>query len=678
MIHLFPEETQAELASISDEFARRFSARFNSSEGPGQFTIYDAYPYLFRSAFPQVEREALKRLALAGRFFASGSILFDKAMDGNPHRPGANILRGQLAMAEGFGTLVEIFPGDSAFWPRFRDLFHEFTSACEDELGFSERRTPWSAFTLDRALQIAVGKTALAQATVHGLDCLSGMEERRVERLLDSVRNYYIGRQIWDDVCDWKEDLRAGTPSLLLARLLPEGPSAPPAAEDLPSLARRIYYEGHLQEVLAIAVEHLDQALASCEPWPDLPWRQVILKVRQDCTTLDADVSRIAHDNLARLDHRPPMPALPSAGTSPWSSLALDSLNQILREWRQGFGELRHLMHLGTREGFSSDREYHHGDVFQRALVADALCDARDHLPEVPPGTLDQVLLEETDYLLSAREKDPPGGWKYFPSLPELAPDADDLAQVMQALLRSGRQKDVRRHAESSLSTLLEDRALPDGSFETWVVPSPPKTPIQQRQAYFNESRWGVGPDTEVVANLLLAIRLYDPDRFQERIRRGIGFLMGKQEPDGSWRSRWYAGPFYGTYLVLRLMTLASPAAPEVEQAKQFIRMSQRGDGGWGNLSASTPLSTALALLCLASGPIPAEDFRRAEAALVYLRNVRQGDGTWPASPFILPRMGEHFASQTLTHAYLLKAGAAWSLASSSHLELAAPVRIHG
>ena len=156
------------------------------------------------------------------------------------------------------------------------------------------------------------------------------------------------------------------------------------------------------------------------------------------------------------------------------------------------------------------------------------------------------------------------------------------------------------RDEPGPLNVLLRDNAYPDGSIETWIVPRSGRTSVQERQAFFNETRWGVGPDSEVMANLLYGLHLYDSSRFQGTIRSGITFLLDRQDASGSWASRWYIGPYYGTYVVLRLLEATGDTVTEARRALAFLLESQRADGGWGLSGAdSDPLCTALALLAL-------------------------------------------------------------------------------
>lgn len=275
------------------------------------------------------------------------------------------------------------------------------------------------------------------------------------------------------------------------------------------------------------------------------------------------------------------------------------SLQFLAAQGQQGFAEAAHRMVFPQTQGFTSPQEEHQGDIFARALITDTLCDLRAHFGEVW-----QPLIErEINYLVGCQRQTGVGGWGYFPYLPELPPDADDLAQIMQVLVRSGRRDEAKKACELPLAVLLNDNYYPDGSFETWIIPKHNPTPEQQLQGEWARLAWGMGPDPDVMANLLYALALYDGERFSQVIEKGVTYLENQQKADGSWQSSWYHGPFYGTYVCLRLLALVRPLSPSIEQGMNFLGASQREDGGWGVEEISEPLSTTLALLGLAMSP---------------------------------------------------------------------------
>jgi len=358
--------------------------------------------------------------------------------------------------------------------------------------------------------------------------------------------------------------------------------------------------------------------------------------------------------------------ALP-APADKWQAVAFEALRYIVDQWHLGFGEARHIMEFAPALGLGGP-QHQRGDIFQRAIVADALCDADAVLGGMTRSILDQ----EVAYLASRRD---PGraGWRYFPELPELPPDADDLAQIMQAFWRAGHRRELEEHCEEPLSILF-DGSHTDGSFETWIIPALDRTEAEIRQAECARTMWGTGPDAEVVANLLYALALVDPKRFADRIDRGTSYLEAVQRSDGGWESTWYHGPFYGTYVCLRLLACARPDSDAVRRAAAMLRATQNADGGWGGEGASTALETSLALLGLAAvakaGADLPEDGVRAARALGRLDRDGRDDGSWPADDFIRMQVGRatggptyvlSYGSRTLTTTYVMKAALAWS-----------------
>src|SRR5438874_1446790 len=124
---------------------------------------------------------------------------------------------------------------------------------------------------------------------------------------------------------------------------------------------------------------------------------------------------------------------------SRWRDVALWALDVLLDQWRRGFDEVRHVMVFPRRLGFIARNSTHVGDLFQRALIADVLAEA----DRVLSCGLQVQIDSEIGYVLESRQRDRIGGWSYFPDLRELPPDADDLAQVMQLLLRRRREHEI-------------------------------------------------------------------------------------------------------------------------------------------------------------------------------------------------------------------------------------------
>ena len=631
--------------------------------GEAQLKTLDYYPYLFLSAFPSLTLQDIESLSLAGLLYVHASLLYDIVMDrtDDAYLGTVNALRLQAMQMEASHVLYQLFPPASAFWERFRSYLIEYADACLQEQRFAVGDRPWQDYTEPLALELVVKKNGLSRIALAGLVELS-RDDSRFDALVESTHHFHIANQMWDDLHDWKEDLHNRLPSLLLSRLVLEWPvqvNHGGFRDVYEQLGRALYYGGHAHYVLELALDSLDRADLLTADLPNLWWHDVTAYLRKRCQTLLRDVDQIVRRNIRRARVQPKFTLRLPAAIDPWQQVAWDGLDFILRQWQLGFGEVRHIMSLPQSQGFSVSQEYHASDIFQRALIADALCDANELLHSQLQPWLDY----EVNYLVNCRLTSGVGGWSYYPSVPEIAPDADDLGQVIQALLRSGHRDAVKEYCEPPLAILLRDNARPDGSLETWILPTHGRTPQQERQAEFNRAKWGVGPDNEVMANQLYALMLYKPLDFAETVQRGVAYLETQQEDDGSWVSKWYYGPYYGTFVCLRLFAAARPDSPTISRALQFLRRHQRPDGGWGLDEASDPLSTALALLGLAvaqamSGDL--QDHERAEQALTYLQSSQETDQGWPSVRFICPRMDDPYGSRTITSMYILKAAVAW------------------
>jgi squalene-hopene/tetraprenyl-beta-curcumene cyclase len=115
-------------------------------------------------------------------------------------------------------------------------------------------------------------------------------------------------------------------------------------------------------------------------------------------------------------------------------------------------------------------------------------------------------------------------------------------------------------------------------------------------------------------------------------IVRGLTYLRGQQETDGSWFGRWGTNYIYGTWSVLCALNAVGEDinAPYIRRAVGFLKSRQQADGGWGESCASywpqrpaeanssTPSQTAWALLGLmAVGEADSEAMRRGVDFLV-------------------------------------------------------------
>lgn len=633
-------------------------------------TIYDCYPYLFKSLFPNVKGEQLRQLSIAGRLFGASIVLYDEFLDNEILDKNARKLFSPLVMQwESQKILSRLFEPDSLFWKRFDGFYREHIRACAAEESFRCGKRCWSEFGEDLGLEIAVGKNGISRAVAAGLVELSGGESI-YHSLIEAIDNFNIACQILDDLVDWKQDLKDFAPSLLLTRVFNENPHLfeDENAPDTNDFAKIIYYRGYARRHLTIGIEAVEKSLNLLNQigGEKTDWHTLVVMTGRKIEGLLEDFDAIVRQNKRRVETQLKVRLEIPAPNNDFETIAHTALNFVIEQWRKGFGEARHIMNLTAAEGFSTDgkSQYRYADVFQRALILETLCDVRNK----SNLELEPIIDYEIDYLLEARRRDEVGGWAYFPNVEEIAADADDLGQIIQALVCADRKELALSYCEKPLKILLKNNLLDDGSVETWIVPKDNRTEKQEIQHRYNLNKWGVGPDAEVVANLFYSLFLYDPERFGTLIKKAAAYLESVQNADGSWNSRWYYGSFYGTYVCARLIGGVAPDSPSLKAAARFLTKNQNTDGGWGR-GKSEQLSTALALLGLASCDAAEEEQEKALSAanrepvfsaVEYLKKSVETSDDWDAVDFIQPRFGEPYKSRTITAMYVCKAASTW------------------
>jgi hypothetical protein len=284
------EQCQGQITRLVQQLQRAWPEAIQLGLEDTSPSVYDHFPHLFQQAFPGVAPEQIQPLALAGRLIANIVLVNDSLFD--KPQPLAQLtvatLRLQALQHETYGLLYRLFPAEARFWDHWRTNLSAYLQACCSECLFASGERAWAEYSEAQALQIIEGKSCLLRNSVAGLAELSG-DHHLVVPLCRSINHYNVGRQLFDDLCDWKEDLQRGVPSLLLARLL--GPDEPPRQareqpDRLAALSYRLYAEGHAQALLQQALQALDRADGFTEGLPRMGWHTLIEHLRRRCQTL--------------------------------------------------------------------------------------------------------------------------------------------------------------------------------------------------------------------------------------------------------------------------------------------------------------------------------------------------------------------------------------------------------
>ncbi|HEY9226781.1 MAG TPA: hypothetical protein VIP11_09055 [Gemmatimonadaceae bacterium] len=619
--------------------------------------VYKAFPFLFADAFPQIARKDLDALAAALRFISDAAVLTDRVIDGaDPIRVGDHALSAKALEYEAYRLLYDLFPPSAKFWDRLRTYFGEFASVCVQEHAFAKDSAGWTNCGPEKVMEIARGKAALAKSVAAALVDLA-RDDAYFEPLQASIEECHFGVQLIDDVRDWRQDYLAGIPTYPLIQVVSGRPRA--GSDDLAHgaverVGRQLFYGDHASRTLEIALAAFDRAVAVLEHVPVHGWKARVELSRHECDRMLSDLRGIARSNVTRVKQRPSIELGNVASDDPWLDEAGHALRYLAAASRTAFGESRWLMRYPIEFDPTGTRPTQSGDVLQRAIITDALCDARTFFG----SSLDSLVASELQYLLGTSDRDVAGGWRIFPTIPEIPQSMLVLGEVAALTERLGTTPPhARRAIDEVLGALASQGERPDVRFSGWL----PHMTVDAGRSYsptvLEEDRRAV---LTANARLCAALVTSANSGANRLVEQRMDWIVEQQAADGSWES------LYAAYYCLRFMLARSPQSEAIGRAAEFVRRAQTPTGGWGWRRGFRPTAfgTSMALLALHaladsiwSDP---EDWNRATRGRDFLRTLRDSSGRWPRTCFVEMSRWSH-GSRSLTTAFVLKALLAWA-----------------
>jgi squalene-hopene/tetraprenyl-beta-curcumene cyclase len=261
-----------------------------------------------------------------------------------------------------------------------------------------------------------------------------------------------------------------------------------------------------------------------------------------------------------------------------------------------------------------------------------------DHAQLVAAGDylLRQQVTLRGDWAIRAPDLEA-GGWA-FEYENDLYPDIDDAAVVALALRELGIGEAAQRRGLDWVIGMQSKRGG-WGSFDVdnsamWLY----KIPFCDFGKVTDE------PTADVTAH---ALEVLAPEGHAPVVERGLAWLLGEQEADGSWFGRWGVNHLYGTGAALPALEACGIPSdhPAMRRAVAWLDSVQQENGGFGEDIRSysdpawrgrapftTPSQTAWALLgYVAAGNAEDQSARRAAD---YLCAVQRPDGDWDEEHF--------------------------------------------
>jgi hypothetical protein len=630
--------------------------------------VYICLPLLFSQALGNtVKEDKLVKVSAAGFLHFVSVLKIDDAFDNPKKQVDRFNLVLMLTIQEQVQRILgSFFQRNTWFWKKWTEHHHVY---------YEHINRPFSSNELTGA-SFKEYSQSICNRNVLGLVALDAMFDpakntvEQYNKLKSIFDRFVLAYQLIDDARDVKEDMETG--QLNYVRLVMTPAFKKQATVDAEELVKLFYVSGAYKKLYARAGRLLKEAQKTAGAMDATTWSHalegVMRHVKMDFYNVNGFVralnTRVALNHIPQNALRITLPPL-NFRNRQIAGTARHLLKYLLLQKQNDFGELKHVMFLNKIIGLSTKRDIHVNDTFQRALISDIFCDCMS----LNKNYFKTLAISELEYLKRKRQKDEIGGWSYYPGIPEIAADADDLGQLLQIFIRTGNMNAIPRFFEKPIQVLLEERRHPNGGIETWIIPKNPVTEKHRRQEHFN-SIWGTGPDVEVMANFLYGLCLYDYPRFRNKIIRGCYYLLEQQLPGALWEPKWYYGTYYGTYTVLRLFGEIAAREPEfkAEYKKRIapplfntLLSLQKPDGGWGLNGQSDYLNTSLAALCLCAlngnSGNPAQFRKKTREAEQLLVSCNENtDYAAFNIPFIKPRVKDPYSSKTITVGYMVKA----------------------
>ncbi|MCP3819383.1 squalene--hopene cyclase [Streptomyces sp. A3M-1-3] len=236
----------------------------------------------------------------------------------------------------------------------------------------------------------------------------------------------------------------------------------------------------------------------------------------------------------------------------------------------------------------------------------------------------------------------PPGGWS-FQSANRISPDTDDTAIVLCAFQDGPAGNDpLLRAAVERGRRWLAGMEWRDGGWAAFDADARVRRVLRLP---LHDGRAVTDPPTaDVTAHVVEALAQAGPEH-APAVRRGVRWLLRRQEPDGSWFGQWGCNYLYGTTAALCALATAGTdrGHAAVRNAVNWLYSRQNDDGGWGEDQRSyrygewsgrgetTASQTAWVLHALiATG----ERGRRLAAGVDWLLNHQEPSGLWRETPY--------------------------------------------
>lgn len=597
--------------------------------------LYQNYAQLFSPYF-DLDSEIISQISKAGHKLFCVFLKFDDVIDEQNIK---QIPNATLLLSSAILDLQKLIPEDRHFWTVFREKIKNWNNSFDFKKSSRNAKLSYTQYREEVLLKSNFGVLA-----IHALQELDSNSKYSGE-LISSHAHYVVAMQLYDDCNDFKLDFVKGHMNYAISYYVKiKGPIT-----DINWAVKDFYISGIANHVLRYASLELNKSRGAKLKSSGSKWLIEIGKLQSKIINLEQFINNYLGLLNEKMSHKNSFK--PKLYTSLHANLHVQKLwSFLVSQCNSSTNDLPHFMVLTKAEGFQGVSEIKKGEIFQRAVFIEMICDSLQfNLVDIQ-----KQFRHEIEQIWSLRNRTKVGGWSYLYDVNEIAPDMDDLAQVIIVFHKTSFIHDYREYFTSILDFVFANCMKDNGGLSTWIIPKNSKKNIHKKQKRFNSIYWGDGPHLEVVANFAYAVFLFDCKQYRVQLELMSAYILNQKAENKLYKSRWYCGQYYGTYQVYRFLKVNGYLTKkDVKELIEVLAYYQNDDGGFSenNRSPSNAIQTALVLKII--GLFNLGDSIISMKAYEYLRNSQGEDGAYDACHFIKPRNGQFYKSKLLSSAFV-------------------------
>jgi hypothetical protein len=246
------------------------------------------YPLLFAGAFCGCDEAELATLAVAARWVGQHVLYLDKVIDCQV-APSAELYLHHALFLKSLDLLRRLYPVGHAFWHHFWMYYNQYLHTRH-----AHKPLPGSPDGEQYFRAEAAGSIALAKFVPTAMALSSGLSQW-IEPFNRSLEALYTGFQLYDDLVDWKDDVRRGKVSWLLWRVLSARNEQHLTSRivAIPQYAVTLHRSRLSFQSLDEAEAYYHQAIAEVKALPTNAWVEFAESQLKRTTALRADLESI-------------------------------------------------------------------------------------------------------------------------------------------------------------------------------------------------------------------------------------------------------------------------------------------------------------------------------------------------------------------------------------------------